>query len=1014
MNRLLLFFTLHLITLIRLCAQNQSTSFERISFEKLQSQIHILSILKDSKGYVWFGTYNGAYRYDGTRFSHFMNSFDDSTSISHNAVTCIFEDRDQTLWFGTEVGLNRLDRKTGKFEHFMNEGNKPNCISANGVKSIVQDKNGLLWIGTYGGGLNCYDIKKKKFRCFLKNSSSPNDIAYKRINILYIDRSNTLWIGGESSGLASFNPKTEQFKEVKLLDDKPSQQITVNAIHEDKQGTIWIGTWGDGLIKLEGGKTKMHYVHKQQSSNSLSVNIVRTITEDRSEQLWLGTFSGGIDIYNKKTDQFTNIRHDPSKEESISNDIIWQLFTDSSGIIWVGTFGSGINKFDPYAEKFPRFKYDPLSKNSLNNNTVSCISEIHDGKVWLGTMGGGINIFDPQSKHFEHPKSPASNLQLNVRSILEDSRKKIWISTEDGLYRTDSKFNKTEYLTSKTSQPSSLQNKSIYCMLEDRDGNLWFGTWNNGLYMLPKSEASKARIEDMVPISFLFPLPGQCKLGVEAIPSLMQDSKGRIWVGSLSGLYLYDQNNKRFVFYSNNPKAKKLEHNYAVSALFEDRDHTIWVGSFGQGIGKFDPEQSTFSYYAEKDGLVNGTISGITQDKQGKLWVSSIRGLSKIDPANMKIKNFDKLDGLQDNTFLHNSFTCLKNGQLVFGGPKGFNIFNPSTIIDNPYAPSLAFTDLKVFNRTVEVGDESKILSAPLDESSVIQLDHTQYSFSLSFTNLSYSLLDKCRYAYKLSGFDRDWIYTDAENPTASYSNLKGGEYTFLLRACNSDGYWNSEGRSIKIIIKPPFWRSIWFIAFVSLLAASVATYLFGLKLQRVERRKNIEIKIRDAKLEEEKIKNEREVVKLQKEKLDQELDHKNKELASYVMGMIQKNEKMGSIRDSISELIPIAGNELQKRLSRVVKNIEDEIGEDTNWDKFTVSFNMIHDNFLKRFAEQYSSMTHNDLRICAYIRMNLSNKEIANLLNVSVRTIESTRYRVRKKLELESDTNLNDYILRY
>ena len=993
--------------------QTPKIGFERISLEKIQSQVHILSIFKDSKGFLWFGTYNGVYRYDGTTYVKYCNNFDDSTSISHNAVTCIFEDRDHTLWFGTEVGLNRFNRKTERFERFLHEASNPNSISASGVKSILQDKNGLLWIATFGGGLNSYDIKNKKFRAYLKNKTASS-ISYQRINHIYIDRSNTLWLGGENCGMAIFDPRSETFTEVKLLANKQSKDITVNSIYEDRQGTIWVGTWGDGLIRLDGAKAPLQYLHDAKNANSLSVNIVRTITEDRLGQVWLGTYLGGIDIFNKQNSQFTNLRNQAFKEESISNDIVWQLFTDRSGIIWVGTFGGGINKYDPYSAKFPLFRYEQNSNNCLNNNQVSSVCEMHDGLVCLGTMGGGVNIFDPQTKRFTHPKTTASNLQMNIRYILEDSHQKMWVATEDGFYRTDSKFSVVDDLPSKGSSPFSLQNKSIYRMLEDLDGNIWFCTWGNGLFMIPKSETSKARLSDMEPISFMHPKAGQLGLPVEVVPSLLQDSKGRIWIGTLNGLYLYDKGNRRFVYYPNNPKAKKMEQNYAVSALFEDKDRTLWIGTFGQGISRFDPSQPNFNYISEREGLASGTISGITQDRQGNLWVSTIKGLSKINPENLKVKTFDKLDGLQDNTFSLYALACLKNGLLIFGGPKGFNLFNPMSIIDNPYSPPIAFTDLKLFNKTVTVGDETNILSQRLDETEKIKLNYTQYAFSISFTNLSYSLLDKCRYAYKLVGFDKDWIYTDADNATASYSNLRGGDYTFLLKACNSDGNWTTEPRVLKIKVSPPFWKSFWFVLLISFLAASVATYLFGLKLKRVSRMKDIEMKMQEAKFEEQKMKSEREIVNLQKEKLDQELEHKNKELASYVMGMIQKNEKMGSIRDSISELLPISNSEVHKRLTKLIKNIEEEIGDDSNWDKFSLSFNMIHDNFLKRFAEEYSTMTHNDLRICAYIRMNLSNKEIANLLNVSVRTIESTRYRVRKKLELESDTNLNDYILRY
>ena len=209
--------------------------------------------------------------------------------------------------------------------------------------------------------------------------------------------------------------------------------------------------------------------------------------------------------------------------------------------------------------------------------------------------------------------------------------------------------------------------------------------------------------------------------------------------------------------------------------------------------------------------LPNNRIHAITQDNKGNIWISSNYGITRLNPEIQSIRNYTKEDGLQGDQFYQQSFLKTRNGELYFGGYNGFNSFNPDSLKDNDFIPPVYITDFQIFNKPVTYAVPGAQFPTHISEAKKIKLNWNQSVFSFSFAAINYTYPKKNQYSYIMEGFEKDWNYTDASRRYVTYTNLDPGEYTFRVRATNNDGIWNDIGTSLKIIILPPWWRTLWF-----------------------------------------------------------------------------------------------------------------------------------------------------------------------------------------------------------
>jgi len=968
-------------------AQMNQIGFDRVIHQEDLNQNYFLSLFQDSKGYLWLGTYSALYRYNGYSIKTFVPSTD-SNSISNPAVHCIYQDMEGIIWFGTEGGLNKYDPKTGKF-HRIISNNTSNGLSHNHIKSICQDGKGILWIGTYGGGLNSYNIKTGLFKVYYNIPGDSTSLPGNRVNIVFIDKRDELWIGTELGGLCHYNKMKNNFERYSS-DSKILGSISdniINTIFEDSKGRLWVGTWRGGL-NLFNRDTKKVTSNFNINHNGSGLNI-RSITEDSKGNLWLGTFGMGLFYLNPVDLSYKNYRSVINDDTSISSDFIWSLLNDKSDILWIGTSGNGLNKLDENRHQFPCFRL-------FNNIKIPVTAAYSDNKnnLWLGSNNGIFSKFDTKRNVIE--SFLKGKITGDITTIAEDKKGNLWIGTgNDGLVKFNPQNGSMkDYKEFNADQSGkSLSVTALFC---DTKGNLWFSLYDNGLYEISDSQLNSKALSDYTFIEFRNNPKNYSTLSSNIVLAINEDKEGNIWLATDKFIDKLDGHTSKFEHYGG----------YTYSCIYSSGSGILWIGTYGRGFARFDINTGLLEYFDKSKGLIHDVVDGIIGDEGGNIWISTVKGISRYNPSNNRFINFDKTDGLQGNQFLHNSCCKMSSGELVFGGTEGFNIFNPMALKSSSENAHIIISDIKLFNKSISL-DTNKykeaLGSTSIEEASAIELNYKDKVFSIEFEAFNFSSPEKQKFEHKLEGFDKDWVVTDAQNRFAAYTNLDDGIYDFSVRTINPDGTPNPEGTHLKISIKPPIYKTILFKFLISILFIVLVISLY--------RRRVLVLRDRYLRLQ---IAAEQELIKVRNEQLDSELEYKNRELISKTMNLIHKNEKIQEIRNHIFNILPEVKGQILNNLQSILKSINKEIEDDSNWDQFEFQFNQTHDNFLKRFKAAYPLLTYNDLKICAYMRMNLQNHEIAALLNISVRTVETNRYRIRKKISLDSPQNLTEFILRF
>jgi PAS domain S-box-containing protein len=811
--------------------QISEIKFDQISIGEGLSENVVLSLAQDRRGFMWIGTQDGLNRYDGNQVKIFKNDPDDPQSLSNSYVSVIFTDQAGSLWVGTANGLNRFNPGSERFTRYLNDPNNKNSISSNNITVIYQDRNGTLWVGTGDSGLNKFDAQTGNFKRYQHIENNFTTISHNNIRSIFEDHSGILWIGTYGGGLNRLNRKTGDFFNYKPnpQDRHSISHENIISIYEDSNNNLWVGTDGGGLDQLNRELDQfIHYKVSPNDTNSISHNSITNIYEDKTGILWIGTSGGGINTFDRQNKKFTRYTHDSGDNQSLSTNITTAILEDSAGILWFGT-ENGISKFDRFKLKFPHYKHHPGKVNGLSGNTVTAILQNQSGALWVGTQNGGLNKFDKQKNGFIHYKHDPDDFKSigdgSIYSVFEDQSGRIWIGTQNGgLNQFDPETETFIRYRHDSKKENSLSHDFVWPIYEDSLGFLWIGTWGGGLNRFTPETGQFIQYKNNP--------DNMNSLSNDQLASILEDSKGQIWIGTFQGLNVLDPKTGMFKHFLNDPKDPESLSNNAAISLCEDRTGILWVGTLG-GLNRFDRETKTFVHYDKRDGLPNEVITSIVEDNQGMLWLSSFNGISKFDPIKEIFTNYNVDDGLQSKRFKANAHFKAEDGQIFFGGINGFNAFYPEKIKDNTYIPSIVLTDFQLFNKSVEPTAKG-VLSQSITESNQVTLSYKDSVFSLEFASLHFSSPEAIQYAYKLEGFDKDWLFTNARKRFATYTNLDGGTYTFKVKGTNSDGVWTEKNSAITIVIQPPFWKTNWFylLLFCIVFAMVGVTILYLQKLR--------------------------------------------------------------------------------------------------------------------------------------------------------------------------------------
>ena len=803
-------------------------SFDHLSVSNGLSQSTVLSIYKDSRGYMWFGTRDCLNRYDGKGVKIYRTDPEDPATISSdNYIYAVQEDKQKKLWIGTQNGLNRYIPEQDTFERIIFDPKNTNSISDNTILSILADRKGKIWFGTNNGLSVLENSTSRKFRKFYKQDG----LAGNSIYAVFEDSKGDILVG-TTEGLTVMTLKNGSYVFTSFrnnpADPNSLSGNAVRAIAEDKQGRIWIGTETAGLniYRPESG-TFAHFKANAQVAEGLSSNIIRKIIVAENGDLWIATMDG-LNILNPKTLRFTTYKHDADNRKSLSDNSIKDIYEDDQGSVWVGSMFGGVNVSHRNTIQFTVHKYSKY-KNSISSDIISVIEGDLKGNLWIGTEGQGLNYFDVKTglfkKYLNNPADPTSLSSNTIKAIFRDSKNRIWIGLyQGGLELFLPETGKFKHYPPNPNLSNSLSQGYVSTIAEDNFGRLLIGTSAKGLNIFNPETASFSVISDL-------PNKG-LRLSSSYIRFAFQDSKKNTWIGTPKGLNLLPAGKEQFGYFFRSSKLDSL-HSNDISCILEDHRGNIWIGTQRGGLSLYHPKSRSFTTYNQSNGMASNNVIGLLEDNQGNLWMSTDRGLTKFDFTKKTFKNYNTGDGLPTNEFNINSAFKDKSGKLYFGSYNGLVVFKPLAIKENTHLPKTVFSGLKLFNIPVAINGPDKLLDKDISFTQEITFSADQNIFTIDFLALNYIQPQRNKYAYKLAGFEKDW--NEVSIPSATYTNLPSGKYKLLIKGSNNDGLWNEIPTSLEINILPPLWKTWW--AYLLYFIAGSSILFFVLRFTRREQK---------------------------------------------------------------------------------------------------------------------------------------------------------------------------------
>lgn len=976
----------------------EKVKFARIEVSAGLSNSNVTCILQDSKGFLWVGTDDGLNKYDGYSFTIYRRSETDTVGLLKNTINTIFEDSRGTLWVSTRgSGLYTYDRRLDRFIR--------NAHLSYGLETvnIMEDRRGRVWIaGTrhshaYAARFDPLAGQWKEFKIFPTNESVCSIIPAGE---------DEFWIGVRRTGFFKWNSESNALIKYEPGKNDPHSIAGSDIIRvvKDERENLWIAT-REGLSKFDiKAGTFTNFIARPGSRNSMLVNVVRDICVD-GDYLWLATENGGLSRLNTTNDQITNFLYDKMDPFSLSDNSVWCVYKDHQGRIWAGTFSKGLCVIDNLQEKFSELDV------SLQNDVVNAIWQDARNRIWIGTEGGIAVWQDSDVRDYKHEPDRKGSLSSNpVLTIFEDSRHRMWFGTwEGGVNRYDEGNDRFISYQPKDNDPQSISDANVYAIAEYHETGQMLVSSYKGLNVLTDERTGKfERHFD------------QRHESNNYLRTLFEDSKGNLWIGSISELNLYDiKTRKRKRFFYNNDSTR---FDAIVNIIHEDKHGRLWVGT-NNGLHMMVNEQYTASYTVG-DGLPSNIVNGILEDDQGNLWLSTTQGVSRFNPATKAVRNYNVSDGLNSNEFKPGA--CFKNKEgLFFFGGKGVNVFNPASIKLNPFVPPVYFTDFRIFNQSVKIGEHDSLLQAHISETSEVTLPEHFNFFSIEFAALNFSSSSKNQYAYKLEGFDKDWINIGNKR-SCTFTNLDAGTYVFRVKASNNDGLWNEQGASLTIHVLPPWWKTLWFRVAAALALGALALTFYKLRLRQIYRRnKKLEMLVdertralqmanEELVAREEEITSQNGELVRQREELaaqnDVLVESKKQQLDLYTQNIMEKSTVISVITREL-ELLKNGSSAEQERIVKFNKVLHSNILTAEDWDRFKNTFSEVYPNFFAGLRYRFPEITNAELRLSALIKLKLTLKEAAGTLGISVESVKKSRYRLKKKLTLAEEDSLEEFI---
>lgn len=781
--------------------------------------------------------------------SYYFRHYQVESGLSNNTVFCSTQDSSGFMWMGTKEGLNRFDGYNYKV--FRNDADDTLSIGDNFIRSLYLDNHNNLYIGTRNGVYR-YNRAFENFSLVYKTLSEVRDIKKDTYGNLWFVAGQTLiryketnkntflfkedtyfpassicianeevWVATTNGLLKQYKEKNNSFVEYSLFTPSQTSSKWIEKIYATNSNSILVGTsnYGVKLFNLADFSFKDILTYSPDKTEIFARDFLQT----GPNEFWIATESG-IYIFSSTTNTFKHLTKKYNNPFSLSDNAIYCLYKDKEGGIWAGTYFGGCNYYTKQYNNFEKY-FPQYHEHSLSGYVVREICEDKYGALWIGTEDAGLNKLNTQNKLFTpfQPTGKSTGISYsNIHGLLVKN-KELWIGTfEHGIDIMNIQTGRVIKHYPDSNSSKTLKSTFVVTILQTTKGKIYIGT-RLGLYRF--NEETKG-------FDLISQIPSAC-----FIHSLLEDKNGCIWVGTIgNGLYCYNNDTKETINYLSVLANKKSISNNSIITIFEDSNGNKWFGTEGGGLCTLNSSDKSFSTFNTKDGFPSNTIFKILEDKHKNLWITTSKGLVCFNMVNKNINIYSTANGLLSDQFNYNSGYKDKNGTMYFGSAKGLISFNPESFTPNNYTAPLYITTVLCNNKEVAINASGR-------NTSKVELSYNQSTFSVDFAALSFTAPEKTKYKFMMEGLDTGWTYLKT-NRRIYFTNLSSGKYTFKVKSAYNNGQWNEKETILVINIPPPLWLSTGAYILYVLLALLTIYYFFKGYHQRMADKNNLRIEL--------------------------------------------------------------------------------------------------------------------------------------------------------------------------
>lgn len=817
----ILSFIMLLVAIVH--AQPPALYFKRLTRENGLSNNKVNCIIQDKRGFTWIGTDDGLNRYDGNNFYIFKNKPGDSSSLSGNTITDLFEDKQGILWIATaDGGITRYDYRlepSKQFRQFKHHPGKNNSIPVNIINAIKEDASGHLWLATSGAGVLKFDKTTETF-------TKPYGIGQWTIYDISFDENGLLWAGREGGSILKVNTKTQQL----TIDSRYNNvyaklpHMVVTRLFKDSKNNIWFGSWDKAVYRYNNATNDEESFSNNPLDNfSFGADEAIAFNEDAQGNIWIGSKTSGLYIYDPLQRRFYNFTHDPSKEGTLGNDRVNQVFIDKAGIVWLAT-NNGISIYNAGQQQMQQ-NFLPSANNTDPLQIYDFIKM--DDALWIGTSRG-LYIKHADGK-YEHQSLSWKGISLSITRFFEDDDGQLYLGSNYSVFRYHASSKNISLLENTEKDPvmSKIIESRVVSIAKDQlDGHPVLLTVPYGHYFAYYDLQDKKWVSRKDTAKQLLK---RYNLSDNLIRKIIKTSNGDLWLANAKhGLILLNKNGTGNSTFMNDPSRRNSISNNNVFDIKEDDKGNLWVSTYGGGLNYFDVKQQAFTHFSS----VNNLLEGLSIDNKGNVWSISSGGLQKFQPATktftyLATPDLEKTGGVKGNIYKD------PDGKMYVAGDGYFISFDPEKLRIDHHQPTVHFTDFSIFDESFSHFLMQKEIS----------LNYRQNFFNVHFAAPFYMASAPVQYSYMLQGVDKDWVNAGASTQ-APYTNIGAGEYIFKVRATSTPGTWSNQVSTIRIIIKPPFWKQWWFFVLLAALAAAIAYTIYRYRINELLKRQAIRNKI--------------------------------------------------------------------------------------------------------------------------------------------------------------------------